>query len=50
MEALIDRTYGHLAVNADDHERDLLDAYDEEQKGANGRCVGADDDQPSDGA
>ena len=25
---MIDRTYGHLAANADDYERDLLDAFD----------------------
>lgn len=26
--AMIDRTYGHLAHDAEDHDRDLLDAYD----------------------
>jgi integrase len=25
---MIDRTYGHLALDAEDYERDLLDAYD----------------------
>jgi hypothetical protein len=25
---MIDRTYGHLAPDAEDHERALLDAYD----------------------
>jgi len=25
---MIDRTYGHLAPDAEDYERDLLDAYD----------------------
>jgi hypothetical protein len=24
---MIDRTYGHLAANADDYERELLDAF-----------------------
>jgi hypothetical protein len=28
-----------------DHERELLDAYDEEQTGADGRCVGAENDE-----
>lgn len=34
---MIDRTYGHLAGNADDYERDLLDAYDDAQEDGNGR-------------
>jgi integrase len=34
---MIDETYGHLAPNADAHERDLLDAFDS----ANGCAVGA---------
>lgn len=43
---MIDRTYGHLAANADDHERALLDGYDEEQQATgDGRCVGAEDDE-----
>lgn len=25
---MIDRTYGHLAADAEDYERDLLDAFD----------------------
>jgi hypothetical protein len=27
--AMIDATYGHLAPDAEEHERELLDAYDE---------------------
>ena len=38
---MIDRTYGHLAANADDYERELLDAFDRDTKTAGGRCVGA---------
>jgi integrase len=29
--AMIDRTYGHLAAGADEHERELLDAYDADE-------------------
>lgn len=36
---VIDATYGHLARDADDHDRGLLDAYDE----ACGHVVGTDD-------
>jgi hypothetical protein len=31
---MIDRTYGHLAPDAEDHERRLLDAYDDRARGA----------------
>ena len=34
---MIDKTYGHLAANADDYERELLDAYDAAQEDGNGR-------------
>lgn len=33
---MIDATYGHLARDADDHDRALLDAFD----GATGHAVG----------
>jgi hypothetical protein len=29
---MIDRTYGHLAPDAEDHERGLLDAFDKKQR------------------
>jgi integrase len=35
---VIDATYGHLARDADDHDRDLLDAYD--AKASSGHVVG----------
>src|SRR5262245_52923859 len=35
---VIDQTYGHLAQDADEHDRDLLDAYD--AKVARGHVVG----------
>jgi integrase len=35
---VIDATYGHLARDADDHDRELLDAYD----GGSGHAVGTD--------
>lgn len=34
---MIDRTYGHLAANADEYERDLLDACDSAARDSNGR-------------
>lgn len=34
---MIDKTYGHLAANADEYERELLDAYDAAQENGNGR-------------
>jgi integrase len=34
---MIDKTCGHLAANADDYERELLDAYDAAQEDGNGR-------------
>lgn len=37
---MIERTYGHLAAGADDHERELLDRYDS-RSAAFRRCVGA---------
>jgi integrase len=39
---IIDATYGHLVRNADDQERDLLDAYD-----ARRARSGHDDDGPA---
>jgi integrase len=36
---VIDATYGHLAHDADEHDRELLDAYDD----ATGHAVGTDD-------
>jgi hypothetical protein len=29
---MIGRTYGHLAANADDYERELLDAFDRDRR------------------
>jgi integrase len=43
--AMIDRTYGHLAAGADDYERELLDAFDRRACEANGRYLGAEDDE-----
>jgi integrase len=36
---MIDQTYGHLARDADDHDRGLLDAYDRAEPGF-GQVVG----------
>ena len=36
---MIDATYGHLAQDAEDQERDLLDAYDAANNGC-GHAVG----------
>ena len=38
---MIDRTYGHLAPNADAYEAELLDAWDDENR-ADGCALGAD--------
>ena len=37
---MIDRTYGHLAQDAEDQDRDLLDAYDASARKGSGRAVG----------
>ena len=37
---MIDMTYGHLARDAEDQDRGLLDAYDGAGSGATGRVVG----------
>ena len=42
---MIDRTYGHLAAGADEHERELLDAYDRAAFEANRRYLGAEDNE-----
>ena len=36
---MIDRTYGHLAANADDHERELLDAFDRNGEGSEEKSI-----------
>ena len=46
---MIDRTYGHLAAGADEYERGLLDAFDGRASEANGRYVGAGDEEISEG-
>jgi len=38
---MIDRTYGHLVAGADAYERELLDAFDEQQRNGLGRAVDA---------
>ena len=38
---MIDKTYGHLAANADEYERELLDGYDDAQENGNGRFPGS---------
>ena len=35
---MIDRTYGHLAPDAEDYERALLDAYDSREVAVEGAC------------
>ncbi len=47
---MIDQTYGHLARDADDYDRGLLDAYDQAEA-AKGHVAGTDAtaDDPSDG-
>ena len=47
--AMIDRTYGHLAAGADEQERGLLDAFDRRASEANGRYLGAGDEEISEG-
>ena len=42
---MIDRTYGHLVAGADVYERELLDAFDSSQAGADGRAVDAQEGQ-----
>ena len=37
---MIDRTYGHLAADAEEHDRDLLDAYDAAARNGGGQVVG----------
>jgi len=37
---MIDRTYGHLAQDAEDQDRDLLDAYDDAARNGGGHVVG----------
>jgi hypothetical protein len=34
---MIDRTYGHLAPDAEEYERTLLDAYDAKRRGVRAR-------------
>jgi hypothetical protein len=49
---MIDQTYGHLARDADDYDRALLDAYDE-AAASNGHVAGtieSADHEPEDGA
>jgi integrase len=40
---MIDRTYGHLAIDADGNDRELLDAYDEAKGHVVGTETGEDD-------
>jgi integrase len=37
---MIDRTYGHLAQDAEEQDRDLLDAYDVTARNGSGHAVG----------
>jgi integrase len=37
---MIDRTYGHLAQDAEDQDRSLLDAYDASSRNGSGHVVG----------
>jgi hypothetical protein len=37
---MIDRTYGHLAQDAEDQDRGLLDAYDAATRNGSGHVVG----------
>jgi hypothetical protein len=39
---MIDRTYGHLAQDAEDQDRHLLDAYDAATRDDGGHAVGTD--------
>jgi integrase len=46
---MIDQTYGHLAHDADDHDREAFEAFDNGPRNGNGHVVGTDDaesDQP----
>jgi integrase len=45
---MIDRTYGHLAQDAEDQDRELLDAYDAASGGASGHAVGTADELDED--
>jgi hypothetical protein len=44
---MIDRTYGHLAQDAEDQERDLLEAYDTANRNGTGHAVGTEMDGAS---
>ena len=47
---MIDRTYGHLALDAEEHDRALLDKFDARPEGVCGHVVGtADGDDDPDG-
>jgi len=37
---MIDDTYGHLAHDADDHDRDALEAFDQQASSSGGHVVG----------
>ena len=37
---MIDRTYGHLAQDAEEQDRDLLNAYDDDVRNGSGHAVG----------
>jgi hypothetical protein len=37
---MIDRTYGHLAHDADDHDRGAMEAFDRAALGTNGHVAG----------
>jgi integrase len=41
---MIDRTYGHLAQDAEDQDRSLLDAYDASSRNGSGHVVGTESD------
>jgi integrase len=48
---MIDDTYGHLARDADDQDRELLNAFDESADESNGHDAGTDSpEEPSDDA
>lgn len=40
---MIDRTFGHLLAGADEHERELLDRFDNGRSEPDGRCVGGEE-------
>jgi len=42
---MIDRSYGHLAHDADDHDREAFEAFDNGPRNSNGHVVGTDDAQ-----